>query len=299
MTTPLTHGVWNVVATPFHSDSLDVDLDSLARLVASYQEAGAAGLTVLGVFGEAASLSRAERRLVLNTVAATVNLPLVVGVTALSTRPAIDEVREAQDVVGDRIAGVMIQLNTAAPRTLAAHLSTIHGQTGAGIVAQNYPVSSGVSIGVDDEIDALGQTSGLVAIKAEAAPTALRISELVDRFATPVFGGLGGVGLIDELEAGAAGAMTGFSFPEGLIAAVNAHRTGGFEAARSAFAPYLPLSCFEQQPRIALAIRKACLVERGLIAADAVRPPAPSLPPMMRTLMKKHLAVLGAREAWQ
>jgi 4-hydroxy-tetrahydrodipicolinate synthase len=36
----------------------------------------------------------------------------------------------------------------------------------------------------------------------------------------PVFGGPGGLGLLDELTAGAAGAMTGFSCTEGLIACV-------------------------------------------------------------------------------
>lgn len=290
---PLAPGVWNVVATPFHTDTIDIDIDSLIRLVVSYEAAGATGLTVLGVFGEAASLTFDERRRVLQTVAAAVNLPLVVGVTAMSTRPAIDEVQRCQDVIGDRLAGAMIQLNSASPGPLAAHLSEIHQQTGAGIVAQNYPVSSGVTITIDDEISALAQTDGLVAVKAEAAPTAVRISELVQRFDIPVFGGLGGIGLIDELDAGAAGAMTGFSFPEGLISAVRSYRTGGFEAARAAFLPYLPLSTFEQQPRIALAIRKACLVERGLLASETVRPPAARLPEALRKPMMKHLAALS------
>ena len=67
-----------------------------------------------------------------------------------------------------------------------------------------------------------------------------------------VFGGLGGQGLLDELLSGAAGAMTGFSYPEALIACVRAWQTDGYEAARDALLPYLPLINFEQQARIAL-----------------------------------------------
>ena len=94
----------------------------------------------------------------------------------------------------------------------------------------------------------------------------------------PVYGGLGGVGLLDELAAGAAGAMTGFSHPEGLQAALTAWADGGFRAAREAFAPWLPLVNFEAQPGVGLALRKEVLRRRGIIAESIVRPPAPKLP---------------------
>lgn len=295
----LQNGVWGVVATPFDGDDLEVDVASLARLVEHYERIGAQGLTVLGVFGEAASLSRSERATVLATVRDAVSLPIVVGVTSLGTRPAIDEVQEAQAVLGDRLAAAMVQLNTSAPGMLAAHLTRIHRATGAGIVAQNYPVASGVNIPLDDEIAALRATEGLAAIKEEAAPTALRIAQLAERFTVPVFGGLGGIGLVDELAAGAAGAMTGFSFPETLLRTIRAHAEGGFPAAREAILPHLPLINFEQQPGIGLAIRKFCLAERGLITSAAVRPPAPTLPPTIRRLLVEQLDVALAAFAEQ
>ena len=64
----LAPGVWGVVATPFQGSTLDLDTDSLARLVDHYEAIGATGLTVLGVFGEAAALTAAERGLVLEVV---------------------------------------------------------------------------------------------------------------------------------------------------------------------------------------------------------------------------------------
>ena len=80
-------GVWGVVATPF-DDTLTLDTGSLSRLVGHYAHIGVQGLTVLGVFGEAAALSRAERSTVLRTVVDVVDLPLVVGLTSLATAPA-------------------------------------------------------------------------------------------------------------------------------------------------------------------------------------------------------------------
>ncbi|WP_415855580.1 dihydrodipicolinate synthase family protein, partial [Sinomonas sp. G460-2] len=119
MTVTLQPGVWGVVPTPFAGSALDVDTDSLAQLVEHYTEIGAVGLTVLGVFGEAASLSTAEKSLVLETAAEASPLPIVAGVTALATRPAIDEAVAALRALGDRLAAVMVQVNSADPGVLA------------------------------------------------------------------------------------------------------------------------------------------------------------------------------------
>ena len=126
----LSSGVWGVVATPFLGPSLEVDETSLSRLVKHYEGIGVTGLTVLGVFGEAARLSGEERRTVLEAVAASVELPLVVGVTGLATAPVIEEARQVREVVGDRLAGLMVQVNSPDPRVVAAHLNAVHDATG-------------------------------------------------------------------------------------------------------------------------------------------------------------------------
>jgi 4-hydroxy-tetrahydrodipicolinate synthase len=130
----------------------------------------------------------------------------------------------------------------------------------------------------------------VAAVKAEAPPTALSIARLTAEVSVPVFGGLGGQGLLDELAAGAAGAMTGFSCPEALVATVRAFAESGIEAACEAFAPFLPLVNFEQQPRVALALRKALFRERGLIADSAVRPPSAPLPEELLPILREQLA---------
>lgn len=286
---PLKAGVWGVVATPFQGSTLDVDTDSLARLVEHYEAIGATGLTVLGVFGEAAALSSPERNLVLEVVTESTTLPLVVGITSLATRPAIQEVEAAQTVAGGRIAGAMIQANSGNPDVLSRHLRSIHQATGTGVVLQDYPLASGVAVAVPSLIKVASSCNFIVAIKAEAGPTSAAVAQLTRGLDIPVFGGLGGQGLLDELMAGAAGAMTGFSYPEALIACVEAWQRDGYEAARETLLPYLPLINFEQQARIALAVRKECLRHRALIKESGVRAPATEFPEHLRDLMLAHL----------
>ena len=295
--TALAPGVWGVLATPFTGPALELDPEGVARLAQHLATAGATGLTVLGVFGEAARLSLAERRTVLATVVDGVDLPLVVGATSLATAPLLDEIRMAQEVAGDRLAAVMVQVHSSSADVLRAHLQAVHGATGAAVVVQDYPVASGVRIGGGDLVDALTGLDFVAAVKAESPPTAAAVAALTRRLDVPVFGGLGGLGLLDELAMGAAGAMTGFSFPEGLVACLRAWDEGGFAAAREAFLPYLPLIAFEQQPGIGLAIRKECLVRRGLMADAGVRPPSPAMPPALREQVAAQVDALGTPTA--
>jgi 4-hydroxy-tetrahydrodipicolinate synthase len=287
--TRLQRGVWGVVATPFRGERSDVDVDSLARLVGRYQELGATGLTVLGVFGEASALTTDERVLVLRTAAAHSDLPLVVGVTSLATRPAIDEIEHARTAVGERMVAAMVQINSPRRDAVIGHLREIHAATGVPVVLQDYPVASGVVVSTDDVLAIVEACPFIAAVKAEAPPTAAAIARISGSASVPVFGGLGGQGLLDELAAGSAGAMTGFSFPEALIGCVGAWFAGDEDAAREIFIPYLPLVNFEQQPRIALALRKDLFARRGLFAERSVRPPALPFPEQLDRLARRHL----------
>ncbi|ARJ06769.1 dihydrodipicolinate synthase family protein [Cnuibacter physcomitrellae] len=292
MTTPLAPGVWGVLATPFRGADLDVDRESVAALARHYERIGATGLTVLGVFGEAASLAPRERADVLATVVDATELPVVAGLTSLATRPALEEAALALEVVGDRLAGVMLQVSSARPGQVIEHLTAVHDSLGVGVVLQDYPVASGVSIPGGDLAAIVEACPFVVAVKSEAPPTSVAIAALTARLDVPVFGGLGGQGLLDELQAGAAGAMTGFSAPEGLLACITAWNEHGFAAARAALMPYLPLINLEQQPRIALAVRKELLRRRGLIAEAGARPPAVAFPEALAPAVEAHLAEL-------
>ena len=289
----LRRGLWGVLATPFHGPALDTDLDSLRREVDLYLGVPADGLVVLGVFGEGAALDSYEQASVVRTVAEQApDTPLVVGVSARTTAVAVEQSRTAARAAGMHLAGVMVQVNSADPAQLARHFEAVHAATGAGIVIQDYPEASGVRVQPTALLEVIEQSPWVVAVKSEAPPTSAAIGQIAHRTDVPVFGGLGGVGLLDELSAGAAGAMTGFSHPEGLRVALDAYSAGGFTAARDAFAPWLPLVNFEAQPGIGLALRKEILRHRGILADSSVRPPARPAPEELLDLLAGHLATV-------
>ena len=77
-------------------------------------------------------------------------------------------------------------------------------------------------------------------IKLEDPPTPFktsRIREAAQGMDIGIFGGLGGVFLLEELMAGATGAMTGFAYPEILVKIVKLFHTGDLDAAAEAFYP--------------------------------------------------------------
>jgi 4-hydroxy-tetrahydrodipicolinate synthase len=301
--TPLERGVWGILATPFHADG-SVDVASLERQVGLFARTGARGVVALGVFGEAAKLDGDERIEVATTAltaALRLGLDTVIGITTLDRAETIDQAKAAVDVAtsvggaaalepGGLLRGLMVQVPTEDPDLLAAHMTAVHDATGAGIVVQDYPRSSGVTIASDVLARAVAPLSFVVAVKAESTPTPLAVARLAAGCDAPLFGGLGGVALIDELGAGAAGAMTGFSFPEGLVAAVEAFESGGMDAAREVWARWMPLAVFEQQEGLALGIRKELLRRRGIIADAHARQPATPFPAALEELLASHLA---------
>lgn len=298
---PLDPGLWVILATPFDTGG-EVDHASLVRQVDHAFAAGAVGVVALGVFGEAASLSLPEQQQVAATVArAAAGERVVLGVSGRSTAVVVEQgtavLRAAAGAGADPgDLALMVQVTTPDEDALVGHLDEVHRRTGAGIVVQDYPLTSGVTIPTASLVRVVRRCPYVVAVKAEAPPTPPAIAELVAGTEVPVFGGLGGLGLVDELACGAAGAMTGFSAPEGLRATIEAHREGGFDAARAAWAPWLPLATFEAQPGVALSVRKALMHRRGVLDHPGVRLPARPMPDALHHLVEQHLATLPTHD---
>ena len=293
----LSPGLWGILATPFTGPDRAVDVESLRKEVRFFAGIPATGLVALGVFGEGAALDTREQAEVTRTVVdAAGGIPVVVGLSARTTAVAVEQARSAVTAAQGSLAALMVQVNSPDPDVVVPHLEAIHAATGTDIVIQDYPVASGVHIGADQLVSVVRRCPFTAAVKSEAPPTSLAIARLTEAVDVPVFGGLGGVGLLDELSAGAAGAMTGFSHPEGLLAALQAFDEGGFTAAREAFAPWLPMANFEAQPGIGLALRKEVLRRRGVIAESLVRPPAKALPAHVADLIDAHLDTTPAKD---
>ena len=266
MTRPLRlEGVFTVLPTAFDEGGA-LDLAGTAALVRAAQGAGVAGITVLGVMGEAAELGEDERTAVLACVReAAGTLPIIVGVSGESAGLVEGRAREA---ARSGVHGLMISPS----RTLGLAQAVAAASAGElPIVIQDYPPASGVVVTAAEIGSVAAGQRLVVGAKLEAPPTSGSIAAL--RKSNPqlgLVGGLGGLFLIDELRAGASGVMTGFALPERLVSIVATFRTGP-EAAEREWERLLPLMRLEAFPPFSLAARKEVWRLRGVIGSAACR----------------------------
>jgi 4-hydroxy-tetrahydrodipicolinate synthase len=148
------------------------------------------------------------------------------------------------------------------------------------MVFQDYPQATGVHVSVATILKLTRELPQIVMLKHEDCPGLAKLSAMRDS-GTPIsiLCGNGGLYLPMELARGADGAMTGFAYPEMLVAVVTAHKAGDPDRAEDLYDAYLPLIRHEQQPGPGLAIRKEVLRRRGVIATARTRAPGPSLTP--------------------
>jgi 4-hydroxy-tetrahydrodipicolinate synthase len=258
-------GVFSVLPTAFHDDA-SLDLDGVASLVRAHVAAGVSGLTTLGVMGEAAELTEDERASVLQTVLeAAVGTPVVVGVTG----PAADVVAARSRSAADAgVAGLMVSPTATLPLPEAVAAAATAGRP---IVVQDFPAGSGVAMTANEVVAVAAAEPLVVGLKAEAPPTSDAIATLRDRRPDlGVVGGLGGIFLIDELRAGATGAMTGLAVPEHLVSIVRTFPTDP-EAAERLWTALLPLIRLEAFSPFNLAARKEVWRLRDVIGSARCR----------------------------
>ena len=275
----LPDGVYTVVPTPFDAGG-GLDVDSLSRLVGTLAGLGVEGLLVLGVMGEAPKLLPAERRAVVDTslAAAGNGCRVVVGVTHPSVAGTRALARAAEEAGAAAALVAPPRLDRAAgDDAIVRYFADVAGDDELEIVLQDHPASSGVTLApelIARIVDAVPQVRS---VKLEDPPTPAKTERVLELAQVKVFGGLGGVFLLEELERGAHGTMTGFSFPEVLIDVYRAHAAGDAERAADVFFRHLPVIRYEFQDAIGLALRKRAYVARGAISDAHVRAPAAPL----------------------
>jgi 4-hydroxy-tetrahydrodipicolinate synthase len=274
-------GVFSVLPTPFGPTG-EIDHESLQHVVDLFIGGGVNGLTALGVTSEVARLSERERGRAFETVIQHVNgrVPVVAGSTSDGLQTCLQYTRHARDAGA---AAVMIspprmpKINSDA---VVRHFSEVAAACDIPIIVQDYPPISGYAMEPWLLARIAREIPAARTIKLEDPPTPYKISRILDQtkgIDVRIFGGLGGVFLLEELLAGAAGAMTGFAYPELLVQIVRHFREGRVDEAADLFYGTVALMRFEFQEGIGMAIRKEALARRGAIAHPGIRLPGGQL----------------------
>ncbi len=297
------HGVYVIAPTPFHADGR-IDDASIDRMSDFFVQAGADGITLLGLLGEAAKLSQQESVDIVKRVIRRVNIPIIVGVTA----PGFAAMQAlAQDVMAAGAAGVMI----APPNTLRTDDSIVqyYMQASAAIGAdvpfmvQDYPLTFAVQMTPAVIRRIVMDNPACQVLKHEDWPGLEKISTLRSfendgsMRHISILTGNNAVFLDFEMERGADGANTGYCFPDALVDVVRLSKAGQRDAAHDLFDAHLPLIRYEQQPGPGLAVRKYVMMRRGIIASDTMRAPASRLTAAARAEVDYLLARLARTDA--
>ncbi|GAA0586177.1 dihydrodipicolinate synthase family protein [Craurococcus roseus] len=277
-------GVFVIAPTPFREDGA-LDEASAERMTDAFLAAGASGLTILGVMGEAPKLDAEEARRFVSLVLRRVGgrVPVIVGVSA----PGFAAMRAlARASMEAGAAGVMIapQSGLRGDDAVLSYMAGAAEAVGdAPWVLQDYPQLTGVHMSPDMVRRMAEAHPRLVMLKAEDWPgldkitTLRRLSDEGRMRRLSILGGNGGLFLPEELERGADGIMTGYAVPEMLVRVCRLVAEGDRTAAHDLFDLHLPLIRTEHQPGLGLAVRKYVLRRRGIIACEALRAPGPKL----------------------
>lgn len=288
-------GVYVIAPTPFADDG-SLDEPSLSTLVDFAVGTGVDGLTILGVMGEAGKVSEAERdRIVEGTIEAVAGrIPVCVGTTHAATDRCVALSRRAE-AMGARALMVappaLARTNEAAMRR---HYLAVAEAVDLPIVVQDYPPSSGVFMSPEFIGRLADEEPRLRFLKLEDEPTAPKTSAvLAANPAVRIFGGLGGLFMLEELRRGAVGTMTGFGFPEILVEVFRRFDAGDLDGATEVFHRHLPLIRFENQAAINLALRKHVYHLRGAIASPRARAPYAPIDETTKAELAELLGRLG------
>ncbi len=280
-----TKGAFVIAPTPFADDGA-IDFTSIDRLADGYLEAGVAGITILGIMGEATKLLPDESAAIARRFLERVDgrAPILVGVSAPGMAPLV---RRALTAMEAGAAGVMLAcppgLNTDA--AVEAYLVEATEALGADIPVclQDYPLTTGVHFSVDTYERVVRRCPSIVMLKHEDWPGLGKLAEIrrrerEDRLRRlSILTANGGLFLASEMHLGADGCMTGYAFAEALVQICQHFAAGDLERGEDIFDAHLPLIRLEQQPGVGLAIRKEIYRRRGLIRSAAVRRPGPRL----------------------
>lgn len=239
----LWEGVYPAATTQFAED-LSVDFDATQRVQSALVDDGVTGLIILGTCGENNSLEPDEKRNILKGAVEAVagRVPVVAGVSELTTARAIQYAKDAEKLGADAIMLLPAMVYVPTPEELQAHFRAVAEATSLPVMLYNNPPAYRVDVDFAT-LEALRDVPNIVAIK-ESAPDPRRFTDVFNRFGDryTVMAGLDDVAL-EGLFLGASGWVSGLTsaFPTESVRLVAAFNEGRHDEALAIYRWFMPL----------------------------------------------------------
>ncbi|QES93512.1 4-hydroxy-tetrahydrodipicolinate synthase [Empedobacter brevis] len=172
-------GTGVALVTPFQQDGT-VDYIALEKLVNYSIEGGVEYLVILGTTAEAATLTKDEKKQVIETIkkANANRVPMILGIGGNNTAEVIKEYQETD--LSDYIAILTVSpyYNKPNQEGIYQHYKAIAESTDANIVLYNVPGRTGSNIAPETTIRLANEFKNIIAIK-EASPNFLQSTDII------------------------------------------------------------------------------------------------------------------------
>ncbi|SMG13501.1 4-hydroxy-tetrahydrodipicolinate synthase [Sphingobacterium psychroaquaticum] len=288
-------GAGVALITPFNTDGT-VDFESLAKLIDFQIKKGMNYLVVLGTTGETATLTAEERKRIWAFTSEHVagRLPLVAGIGGNNTMEIVAQVK-AFDISGYcAILSVSPYYNKPTQEGIYQHYKAVAEASPLPLILYNVPGRTGSNMSAATTVRLAKDFTNIVATK-EASGSFAQFSEIMrdkpadfllisgDDPATLPMMALGAVGIIS---------VVGNAYPAEVAELTRLCATNDYVAARPLHNSLLHITdlCFVEANPCGI---KCILLEKGIIAADALRLPLLPVSEATRTAIRQEVAQLN------
>ena len=252
-------GVYPAATTQFTSE-LALDLPATQKVQSALIDDGVDGIIVAGTVGENNSLEPEEKRAALKAgcEVAAGRVPVIVGVSELTTKRAIAFARDAEQIGADALMVLPAMVYVPTDEELYTHFKAVAEATSLPVMLYNNPPAYRVSIGME-VLRKLSSVANIVAIK-ESAPDPRRFTDVFNAFGDrfTLVAGLDDIAL-EGLLLGAKGWVSGLTnaFPRESVALVAAVRKGDLATALSIYRWFMPLLHLDAEHDLVQSIKLA------------------------------------------
>jgi len=159
-------GTGVAIVTPFRVDG-SVDFKSLGKLLEHIIKGGVDYVVPLGTTGESVTLSKDEKKAVVNFVTDTVNcrVPVVVGIGGNNTQDILDSVKQFDFTNVDGLLSVSPYYNKPSQQGIYSHFKAIAGNSPVPVIIYNVPGRTGSNITAETTVKLANEVRNIVAVK--------------------------------------------------------------------------------------------------------------------------------------
>lgn len=172
-------GTGVAIVTPFRNDG-SIDFKSLGKLLEHVIKGGVDYIVPLGTTGESVTLTKDEKKAIVNFVTDTVNsrIPVMVGIGGNNTQEIIDAVKQFDFSDVDGLLSVSPYYNKPSQQGIYEHFRSIANVSPVPVIIYNVPGRTGSNIAAETTVKLSRDVRNIAGIK-EASGSLLQVMQII------------------------------------------------------------------------------------------------------------------------